>query len=154
MKKRFGVLFAFILLFSACSGQQKGLDLNLAQEIVIPFENTDPWDMEFRKLMDSQINEIEVPITSKVTAAEFPKLLNKWTTAVYEKEGTIEHIRPESKLTRGVLLDVITLAKEVFDHFKEKGEVKAAKYYNAEIYYEQRDGDEVINKVVFKRKPQ
>ncbi len=151
MKIRFGVLFVFILLLSACSGPQKGPNLNLSQEVVIPFENTDPWDMEIRKLMENQIKTIEVPFTSKITAAEFPEFMNKWVTAVYEENGTIEHIRPA---TRGIISDVVNITAKAHGYFKNRREVRSAKYYNAEIYYEQRGEDEVINKVVFKRKPQ
>ncbi len=152
MKKRFGMLFVLILFLSACSVQQKGSGLNFAQEVVIPFESTDPWNMELRKLMKNQIKEIEVPFTSKVTAAEFPEFMNKWITAVYDKNGTIEHIRPDAIATRGVVGGVVNLAIAAHGYFKEKREVKPAKNYNAEIYYEQLDGYEVINKIVFKHK--
>ncbi len=154
MKKRFGVLFVFVLLLSACSVQQKGFDLNPAQEVVILFENTGPWDMKIRKLMENKIREIEVPFNYKVTAAEYPELMNKWLTAVYDNKGTIEHIRPDAIATRGILQDVVNYGIVITrDYIKKRWEVKAAKYYNAEIYYGQRGEYEVINKVVFKRKP-
>ncbi|MCP5062110.1 MAG: hypothetical protein GY936_06560, partial [Ignavibacteriae bacterium] len=59
------------------------------------------------------------------------------------------HIRP---VNRGIERDVINFVIATHDYIKKKWEAKDARYYNAEIYYEQRGGDEVINKVVFKRK--
>ncbi len=154
MRKRFGALLVLVLLLSACSGQQKRFDINPAQKAVKLFENTDPWNTEIRTLMYNRVNRIEVPFNYKITAAEIPELMNKWLTAVYDKKGTIEHIRPDAIINRGIVRDVVNFGIVITqDYIKKKWEVKDARYYNAEIYNEQTAGDEVISKVVFKRKP-
>lgn len=109
------------------------------------------FDSRLSKELGSGRERVEVEVSGKVSLSAIPPRLDKWVTKVGE-EGSVE-LREGPGRTRAIF-SLLPLIFSAFQHASEERMLEPARDYNATILYRRdANGDTLIDRIVFTRRP-
>lgn len=122
---------------------------------VITFLDSKLFDNQLSKELAGDKEVVEVNISGKMSLNNIPARIDKWITVVGEN-GEVTVVASESTLKPKFVGTLLSLIPTVFSFMKKSSEertLEPAKKYNAVLSYQvDKNGESIIEKIVFTRK--
>jgi hypothetical protein len=121
----------------------------------ITFLDSKLFDNMLSKELSVEKDVVEVAISGKMSLNNIPARIDKWISLVAEN-GEVQLVATEPALKPKFVMGLLSLIPTVYSYFKKTSEertLEPAKKYNATIIYQlDKNGESIIEKIVFTRR--
>jgi hypothetical protein len=139
----------------AAAAKRDAAAARLAESKQITFINSQVFDNNLSKAMESQVGEIVVEVASRFSLDVLPERVEGWLVHIQQSGGKVEAearpVQTEVAMRGMPVVEVIELALAYREKAKKKAETKAryapADTYHAKLYYQKESG--TVDRVVF-----
>jgi len=137
------------------AAQKDAAAARLKESRQLTFINSQVFDNNLSKAMDSQVGEIVVEVASRFSLDVLPERVEGWLVHIQQSGGKVEAeaqpVQTEVAMRGMPVVEVIELALAYREKAKKKAETKAmyapANTYHAKLYYQKESG--TVDRVVF-----
>jgi hypothetical protein len=157
MMMKFFLLFGFIL--AGCNTMPTQAENNVNQESSIGFIDLAAFDQKLGRSLSANLIEVSVTFDEPISPNKIPDRLQPWMSEVDSGGGQIKVIQPPGELQPKFIIPIFSLLPSLWEgiqYVRKKSlepKFNAAKKYDAELILKKNAGGQnVIEKIIFKRK--